>query len=225
MNQRPIRVFVFPERPDSLLVIAPEGASELKLPALSVPFEKGPVAYALGTAGIEARVVETVPGRWSHVMQRAAKDERAERAQQDRLRQAKEAAILKGSAVAEVRERAEAITRKQLVDEEIARLKGQIKEARSKAHTRGVYMDPDRFRRMERRLEELKLESQAIQARLGELKQAEKEANKKLRREETERFVAAARRLLDAETFEEILTASQEDDEDEEAHETEAQAA
>lgn len=224
MNERPIRIFVFPERPDCLLLIAPEGTSAVSLPALPVPFEKGAVASACGMAGVDARVGETAPGRWTQAMDRAAKEERAERGQRDRLRQAKEAALLRGSAVAEVRERAEAITRKQLVDEEIASLKGQLKAARTKAATRGEYMDPERFRRLERRLEDLKLESQAIQARLGELKQAEKESNRKLAHAENERFREAAKRLLDRATFEEIRAAAQADDEDE-GDEVEDQAA
>ncbi len=70
------------------------------------------------------------------------------------------------------------------------------------------------FRGMEQQLETLKQESQAIQVRLGELRKAEKDANRRIGKSEDQRFREAARRMLDAETFEELTAIASEDGED-----------
>lgn len=213
-SDRPLRIFVFPERPDCLLVCVPDTTGRVALPELSAPFTKYDVAKACGDARVLARVGEMTPGRWTPTMQRAAVEARAERAQQNRLREASEAALLRGSAAAEVKERGEAIVRKHQIDEQIRDLKAKIGKAKSVAATSGKFLTVSAFRGMEQQLETLKQESQAIQVRLGELRKAEKDANRRIGKSEDQRFREAARRMLDAETFEELTAIASEDGED-----------
>jgi hypothetical protein len=218
---RAIRIFVFPERPDALLVHVPEG-KPLALPVLSTPFVKGEVSSACKLAGVDVRVRESTPGRWTPALERAKNDERGEIAQRQRLREATEAKILADTGDPIFKDRAEVLRRKHLVDEEIGRLKTQIGDAKASVRARGVYMDPHAYRRLEAKLAGLKVESQALQARLGELREAEKERDRAAHDAERStflgRFVEAAREMLDPETFAEIVAAANEaaDGDDEE---------
>lgn len=125
--------------------------------------------------------------------------------------------MLRGSSMPELRERGAVMQRKHAIDQEVREVKLRLAEARTEVATRGTYMDPSQYRDLERKQEGLKLESQALQARLGELRKAEKEANRQSHDAENERFRQAARRLLDPETYQAIAAAAEgiaEEDED-----------
>jgi hypothetical protein len=218
MGKPSIRVFVFRDRPDTLLIhVGQDYRGPFSLPEIQAPFVREDIAFDLGRAGIRAGVFASVPGRWTQVMSKARSDDRAARRQQQTQREATQAALFRGASDPEVRERGAAVTRKLAVDEEIRGLKKQIAEAKTAAATRGVYMPPHEFRGLEARLEEAKQESQALQTRLGELKAAEKDRNRAIRDEETRRFerrfYEAAKAILDEDTLADILAEANGEDE------------
>lgn len=204
----PVRALVFRELPRALLLHFPEGASSIALPEIALPVCEMSVRAAFRSAGIEVRVSESVPGRWVTALQQVRHAERAERRQRANLEKATEAALMRQSPSMLVQERGEALRRKHEVEEELRALKVQIGEAKSRAHTRGVFMEPAKFRKMERKLEELKQESQALQVRMTELRKQEKAENiERSKGEQSARvanFVEAARRVLDRETYQDI---------------------
>lgn len=211
---RPLRVFVFRDRPDALLVLVPEGTTEVLLPELAAPFTQQGAAMAFGEARVPARVFESVAGRWSHAMTKADRDAKATRAQEALQREAMEASILKGSTVPTIRERAEAMERKLAVDDEIRELKLAIGKAKSDVHTKRVYMEPDKFRRLEQRLAKLKVESQALQAKLAELRKSEKGQGAKGARSEAQRFMDAAADMLSPEVYAMVKSAARQEPDD-----------
>ena len=174
-----LRAAVFPDRPDCILFLVTEG-EPLSLPVLETPFERIAVAKALGLAGIKSNVFETVPGRWTSAMTKAKRDESSTAGQEQKQETAFRAALLRGSPNLHVQKHAEALQRKHETDERIRALKVEIGNAKSAAATRGVYMPPQQYRRKEAKLEELKQESQALQTLLGELRQKERDENRKL---------------------------------------------
>ena len=219
----PVRIMVFPERPEALLVLIDEDAEGvLVLPSLPVPFSRAGVVEAAREAGFLARVVEGVPGRWKASIVRAASDARAERGQRQRQQESTYAMLARGAVDPEMRERGDLLQRKQRIDETIVTLKAKVGEAKSAARTSSAYMDPTAFRALEDQVRQLGLESQALQAHLGELKRSEKDRNRELSRVENERFgrrfLAAARDMLEPDVYERLLAAAGgEEDEDDAA--------
>lgn len=211
---RPLRVFVFSDRPDSLLMIVPESTTEVLLPELTAPFTKEGVARAFGEAGLLARVVESVSGRWTHAMTKADRDAKAVRAAEAMQREAAEAVVLKGSTVPLIRERAVAMERKLAVDAEIRELKLEIGKAKSDAFTKRLYMKPEKFRGLEQRLTNLKVESQALQAKFTELRATEKGKGNKAGRSDAQRFMDAAADMLSPEVYAMVKKAAQSDPDD-----------
>jgi hypothetical protein len=204
----PPRIMCFTDRPDALLIFIPDGEVAPALPALKTPFIKGEVAQTLALAGLEVRVSESISGRWTPAIRQANDAARAERGQRQRQAEATEAALLRGSSVAAVRDRADAIRQKLEVDDRIRALKDTISKAKSEAASRGRYMDPREFRRLEQELSRLKDESQALQTQLGEIRKQAHEAWKNERKESSEMFRKAAHALLSQETFEQIELAA-----------------
>jgi hypothetical protein len=209
----PVRITVFPEWPEALLVLVDEDAEGvLVLPPLPVPFDRAGVVEAAKEAGFLARVAEGTPGRWKPVMDKAAQDLRAERGQRQRQEEATFAALARGAADPDVRERGELIDRKQHVDEALAAAKTKLGAAKNAAWTSGTRMEPAAFRALEEEVRRLGNESQALQTRLGELRRAEKDRNREASRVENERFArrfqAAARAMLDPEVYERLLAAA-----------------
>jgi hypothetical protein len=209
----PVRITVFPEWPEALLVLVEQEAEGvLVLPALPVPFDRAGVHDAARAAGFLARVSEGTPGRWKPVMDKAAKDARADRGQRQRLQEATFAALARGAEDPNMRERGDLIQRKQLVDEKLAAAKTQVAAAKSAAWSSTTRMDPAAFRAQEEEVRQLANESQAIQVRLGELRRAEKDRNREASRVESERFgrrlLAAARAMLEPEVYERLVAAA-----------------
>src|SRR5579863_9113795 len=120
----PLRVMVFPERPDVLLYYVPDGESIVLSGSsgdyeMTPPFTREKVAAAFRELGVDARVVEGTPGRWTSSMARARQDERSERGAAQVQRERMTASALSGSTSPEVRAYAEALTRKAEVDRDI----------------------------------------------------------------------------------------------------------
>lgn len=185
---------VFPDRPDCLVLYLPEGI-ELRTPVLQSPFDKAELTMAFADEGEDVRVSEGTPGQWNAAYSWLHKDERSERGSRHRLAQAVRNAerLAKGGAAAS---RAEAIQEKLRVDDEVRQLKAQIGEVRSRAFTRNEYIPADAYRKMEADLKTLKDKSQALQLRIGELRDAEKRENEEASRTYAEKFVRAAHAVL-----------------------------
>ena len=216
----PVRITVFPEWPEALLVLVDEDAEGvLVLPPLPVPFDRAGVLGAAREAGFLARVAEGEPGRWKPVMDKAAKDARAERAQRHRQGEAAFAALARGAADPDMRERGDLIQRKQRIDETLASARAKLVAAKDTARTSATYMEPAAFRALEEEVRRLGLESQALQVRLGELRRVEKDRNREASRVENarfeRRFQAAARAMLEPEVYERLLAATGSEDEGE----------
>ncbi len=129
---------------------------------------------------------------------RKRNDERSVRVNQLKSELMVKVAIASGSSVPEIRDKAELIAQKLKVDAEISELKVRIGRAKSIARTAGSFMKVSDFRRLEEQLLRLKSESQAIQARLGELK-------KKRNGDFLQTFADVARERLESAVFHEIL--------------------
>lgn len=193
---------VFPDRPDCLLFFVPDGG-RLEIPALTSPFYKGTTATALGQAGVEYRITESVPGRWTDSMMLMRKSEKAERAQMQKQREATLAVFDRGGGDLG-KTRAGCITRKHDVDGQIRDTKAWLGKAKSDAFYHQKYAEPSLYRRKERDLHELQQESLALQARLGELRKTEKKAQSD---EYLQMFKDAALRVLTREQFDSIVEA------------------
>jgi hypothetical protein len=151
-------------------------------------------------------------------MDKAAKEARAEAGQRQRQQEATFAALARGAADPDVRERGEFLQRKQQVDEALASARTRLSAAKAAAWTSGTRMDPAAFRALEEEVRRLGLESQALQTRLGELRRAEKERNREASRAENERFArrfqAAARAVLEPEVYEQLLAVADGEEEE-----------
>lgn len=199
-----MRVVVFPEWPEAILILMSDGESALSLPQLSVPFDRVAIAASLRTAGITPRVQEQAPGRWTTALSMARQAERAERFARQKEHEAAQAQIMTAASDDAEAERAELILEKHNVDDEIRQLKAKLGKARSTAATRGQYMAPHEYRRLEDRLAKRQERSLAIQVRLGELKKARKAANQVEHRARSELFEKAAHEVLGEEGCAEI---------------------
>ena len=165
-----MRATLFFNWPGAVLFCAEEGEQSIVVPSeLALPLSKESVANAIAKTGVEPRVMQTASGGWTAALTAAKNAEKSERAQKQKLREATESAVLRGSVSTLVRSHAEATVKKHEIDESIRVLKEQIGEAKKRAFTRGVYEDPRTFRGRESRLAALQLESQALQVRMGEL--------------------------------------------------------
>lgn len=205
-----VRVTIFPDRAEAILLHVSAG-DRVALPALASPFRKSEVAGALKRAGISFDVTESVPGRWTQAATKMALEERAERHQIQRQKEATMLALDRsGGPLA--RTRAEALAKKHEVDDRIRQVKAWLAEAKTNFHTRGLYKDPVEYRGKEHELLRLKEDSQALQTRLGELRDQEKAQNVTVQREENDRFRAAAYKVLTPEQLEAVLMAMEQDE-------------
>lgn len=209
-----IRIMIFPSRPDCILFYVPDG-EQLTIPPVPAPFNKKSVADIFAGANVACRITESVPGRWTESMMMMRKADKAERRQLQTQREASQATIERGGTLL-ARTRAEAITRKHLVDEQIREIKTWIGQAKSRAFS-GQYERPELFRAKQRDLAELQTESLAIQQQLGALKKQEKAENIAASNEEMQMFRRAARRVLTEAQFDAILDAMADDLDDEDA--------
>lgn len=215
-DPRPIRVMVFPTRPDVILIYVPEG-EELWLPRMRSPFQRFDVAAKLGAVDIPARVSESVPGRFTTAVEKAINDERAERAQRQRENEAVRMAgvIADPQAKDFEKERAKLLIEKQEVDESVRKLKAEIGSVKAAAATRGEYLTPAKFRQLNERLSTAQARSLAIQARLSAIRKERREGNVLRQEGRDRRFIEHAKRRLPTETFQALWNAVDEDDEHE----------
>jgi hypothetical protein len=197
-DERPIRVMTFPERPDVLLVFAKDG-QDLWLPRLRSPFARHEVASALSNAEIKARVHESKPGRIWPALDQLDLMDNAERVQRQKQSEAaKHLATISAQDASDIEKaRSGLALKKEEADREIRDLKAKIGKAKSDAFVKGVYLSPDRFRTMERRLSDLQTASLAMQGRLTELRrQRQREPAA-----EERHFIEAAKKKLSKDLY------------------------
>jgi len=165
----PIRIMVFPTKPNAIVLFADDGA-EVDLPVLDAPFTKAGVHKAFEGYGVEYRITEGAPGRYTPAVAELLSAEKAERQQRANLDVAKTVARLDASGSATDKERAGLIAEKHDVDTERQEVRAKLREATKQAAIRGKYMDREKFGRLQERMQKLGMRSQAIQVRLTELK-------------------------------------------------------
>jgi len=212
----PFRVLVFADAPDCLLIEAPPGTT-VTLPALRAPFDLTAVKEACHVGGTAIRVAEaTTTGRWTAAMTRLRNDAKTERRQRAALELDAHVAQLRSKGDPESMTRAALHEEKVAVDERLRQYKSAILEAKTAAATRGVFMDPAKFRLLERALEDEKQRSQEIQAALAKLNAARYEVNATNRKEESlrfcERFLRVAKVFLDPEDYADIVDAAKDEE-------------
>jgi hypothetical protein len=205
---KPLRVTVFPERPESLLLLVEEGEYDpIELPVLRSPFTKESVTEAFREASIPVRVIENATmGRWKRALQQAAKDAKAERGARQHLEEsAKLHKMAEGTFGDLDKERANLVFQKAEVDETIKCIDLKLTNARRKAFEKGIYMKPSQFRELESSLIEAKSLSQALQFRLGELRK-QKQAHRDRSKITFENiFFRAVKDLLGPEEYSEVI--------------------
>ena len=198
----PPRLTLFETDPCVMLVVVPRGEA-FACPRIVAPFKVDAVRTAFFQEGLDVRISQDAAGspQVRAIVEKRRRDAKAERDQRQKQAEATLATVMRGAVSMEVQQRAEAVLLKQQVDAEIRDLKARIGEAKSNAYTTGVYTPPSRFWEWQARLEAKKTESQALQARIGELKRLEKSANKEEDRIRERMFVKAARRILGEEAW------------------------
>ncbi len=120
------------------------------------------------------------------------------------------AAIMATSNNALVRSRAEAITARTKIDEELRGLKLQLADAKAKVAIEGVYADRAWYLKTEERIVVLKGESLAMQSTIGRLRDEEREQNRSKHESRDEHFRKAAYEILTKEQFGAIEAAAEE---------------
>jgi len=206
-----MRLMLFPDRPDTLLVHSDDG--EVRLPTLTAPFDKVSVTSACKAAGLDVRVIESVPGRWTFSMSQARQAKMSELRQRENLRIATLATQLRGSDSPLLQDRSQALLRKADVDTEISETKLKLSAAKDNLRIRGKYMDTNEYRRLEKKFEILKQESQSLQTRLGELRDAQKKINIAATESRDSRFRRLAKEILDPEEYQDLYDAAEHDEE------------
>jgi hypothetical protein len=192
-----IRISVFDEFPECLMVFVPKN-TELLLPLISAPFVVSEIAKACADSGIKATVRTGRPGRWSTEARRQLNDEKAMRRQLACLADAAKAAKLVSSEDSIEKERGALLLRKFDIDTKLRALRVDMTKAKQNAALNGIYLPRQEYRRMAMEIDSLATESQAIQVRLSEIKNATGERL-------LNHFISAAREMLDESTFNEIL--------------------
>lgn len=163
-----VRITLFHGEPEFLLVRVPAGES-LRL-AIDGPLDRAKVSTALAAQGVDYRITETVPGRWSTAIRKLVNDEKAEAGNKAQLSQAGVHSMLRSSNVPEERRRSEMVLRKQQIDARLREIKVMLTDARGRAATRGEYMPRATYVALTSETEQLKQESQSVQNALTALR-------------------------------------------------------
>ena len=107
-------------------------------------------------------------------------------------------------------ERATLLAERKEIDAELIELNAKIGQAKTDAHLRSRYMDPNAFRRMERRRDALAIRSRELGERLGDLRALEKRANIRATAAANTHFRCLARRVLGVDLFDALALEAEE---------------
>lgn len=199
-DPRPLRITLFPEHPQTILVYVPEGQT-LWLPTLPTPFDLDVVCDALDAHDVPHDTREGDRNRWWRNLKQSEDTEKSVLRQQQREEEAARHVQIHLSQTATTfeKQRSEVVLMKHKVDDEIRQLKVQLGLAKTNASTRGVYEPPDVFRQREQRIADLQTTSLALQKKLGELKEQQHQRLSSKRREE--HFIQKAKQHMTREQF------------------------
>lgn len=220
LDPRPLRITLFPEHPQTILIYVPTG-QRLWLPTLPTPFDLDVVSDALDDHDVPHDTREGDRNRWWRNLAQTENDEKAARGQAQREAEAARHVQIHLSPTANTleKQRSEVILMQSKVDDEIRQLKVQRGRAKADAATRSIYESPGVYRQREQRIADLQTTSIALTRRLIELKalrqqNAEAETRKlaelkTLRRQNAaaearsreKRFIEKAKRHLTREQF------------------------
>ena len=199
-DPRPLRITLFPEHPQTILIYVPAGQT-LWLPTLPTPFDLDVVCDALDDRDVPHDTKEGDRNRWWRNLKESEDTDKSVLRQQQREDEAARhvQVHLSPTATTFEKQRSEIVLMKHKVDDELRQLKVQIGKAKSNAATSGVYEPPSVFRQREQRLADLQTTSLALQKKLGEMKERQHQRSVSNNREE--RFVQKAKQYLTKEQF------------------------
>jgi hypothetical protein len=204
-DPRPLRITLFPEHPQTILIYVPEGQT-LWLPTLPTPFDLDVVCDALDARDVPHDTREGDRNRWWRNLKDSENADKSVMGQQQRENEAARhvQVHLSPTATTFEKQRSEIVLMKHKVDDELRQLKVQISRVKSNAAASGVYEPPSVFRQRAQRLADLQTTSLALQRKLGELKEQQHQQRTSSNREW--RFVQKAKRHLTREQFLAIWT-------------------
>lgn len=139
-DPRPLRITLFPEHPQTLLIYVPEGQS-LWLPTLSTPFDLDALCNVLDDHDVPHDTKEGDRNRWWRNIKKRENEEQSVRAQQQREEAAAKTVQIHLSSAANTfdKQRDEILLMKHKADDEIRQLKVQRGQAKTNAATKGSY--------------------------------------------------------------------------------------
>jgi hypothetical protein len=204
----PTRITLFMTKPEALLIVASPDTS-VSLPPVMSPFSKESLQQTALEHGVDLRVtVEAGPGKMREAIERRMRDVACAEQQQSRQKAAEVALLMRSSNIAEERDRAELVQSKLEVDERLRDAKRRLLEAKADLATKGKYMERHKYQRLVESIDTLKQTSLGIQARLGRLRESQKQERGA---EFAQRFVNMAHEVLEPEIFNSIMNMVQED--------------
>ncbi len=174
-DQRPLRVTLFPDHPQTILIYVPEGQA-LWLPTLPSPFDLDAVCDVLDAHDVPHDTREGDRNRWWRNLKQSEDDDKASLKNHRREEDAAHHVRIQLSPTSTTleKQRSEVLLMMHKVDDEIRQLKVQISRARAAA-TRGVYERPGVFRQWQQRLADLQTTSLALQRKSRELKEQQRQ--------------------------------------------------
>jgi hypothetical protein len=205
-DPRPLRITLFPEHPQTILIYVPEGQA-LWLPTLPTPFDLDVVCDALDAHDVPHDTREGDRNRWWRNLKEPEDEEKSVRVQRQREDEAARHVQVHLSPTASTsdKQRSEIMLMKHKVDDEIRQLKVQIGRAKAAAATRGIYEALNVFRSREQRLADLQTTSLALQRKLAEMKALRRQNAESRHREgprsREEIFINKAKRYLTRDEF------------------------
>ena len=199
-DPRPLRITLFPEHPQTILIYVPDGQA-LWLPTLATPFNLDGVSDALDDHDVPHDTREGDRNRWWRNVKQSENDDKSVLGQQQREEEAaRHVQIhLSPNSTTSEQQRSEILLMKHKVDDEVRQLKVQICKAKADAAAHGIYEPPNVFRQRGQRLADLQTTSLALQRKLTEIKVQRRQRAEMRSREE--RFIKKATQYLTREQF------------------------
>lgn len=201
-DTRPLRITLFPEHPQTILVYVPEGQT-LWLPALPTPFDLDMVCDFLDEKDVPHDTREGDRNRWWRNIKQSANDAASEQGALQRAAEAERLVRihLSSTATTEEKQRAEVVLMKYKVLDELRELQAERKKITRNALTYAVCKDTKVFRDREDRIADLKRVVIALDKKLSGFGAKRREQAQANRSNREQRFIEKAKRLLSREQF------------------------
>ena len=205
-DTRPLRITLFPEFPQVLLIYVPDEQT-LWLPPLETPFDLDKLCDALDAKDVPHDTREGDRNRWWKNMRQSADMDAGMKGQRECEAKAVERVKVHLSSEATTldKQRIELLDMRDKIVSEMNQLKAKIGTAKAHAATKGVYQKIPVFRGWELRLAQLNDSLIAVSRKLGENKAAIKAENVRTyganNISKEKRFVEKAKRFLNREQY------------------------